>query len=319
MQRHFLQSKLWADFQACLGNEIFHIEKQNFEILAILKKTTFGNYIYCPYGPNLTSEDSLGDAVKELKNLMNKTNSLFARIEPTLKIGKEKMQACGLLKSYDLNPDATWILDLEQDEKVLLSGIEKERTRYWRGRDRRGMKIRVSKDAKDIDILYDFMKANADANDYVGETKDYLIKELEAPFAMLYVLELEVKCDDGTTKLTPLAASLMFDDDDTRFYGHSANNPKPEYRKLRANGVLLVQAILDAKNEGKKKFDFWGITLSEDKNHPWAGFTKFKKSFSGYPVQYSGTWDLPSSKMKYQLYTTLRKVNRTIRRLRYHK
>ena len=72
MQRHFLQSKLWADFQASLGNELFHIEKKNFEILAILKETSFGNYIYCPYGPNLSNEDSLEDAVSELKSLMNK-------------------------------------------------------------------------------------------------------------------------------------------------------------------------------------------------------------------------------------------------------
>ena len=39
--------------------------------------------------------------------------------------------------------------------------------------------------------------------------------------------------------------------------------------------------IIDAKHNGRKKFDFWGVTTSEDPNHPWYGFTKFKKSFGG--------------------------------------
>lgn len=330
MQRHFLQSDAWLSFQEAQGNKTFSIKKETYEIYAVLKKTSMGNYIYCPYGPNLETEDALAEAISDLKELAKQTNSFFVRIEPTLKIDAEKMKKLGFVKSFNLNPEATWVLDLDIDEKDLLKGIEKERTRYWRGREKRGMKIRVSKDPADVDILFDFLKACADENNWVGESKEYLIEELSQDFAMLYILELQKgddessvessaeKGDDESSECIPLAASLMFDDGETRFYGHSANSPEPQHRKLRANGVLLVQAILDAKAAGKKHFDFWGITLSDDKNHPWAGFTKFKKSFSGRPVIYTGTWDLPVCKIKFSAYQALRKMNRAARRLLYH-
>ncbi|MDO4842008.1 MAG: peptidoglycan bridge formation glycyltransferase FemA/FemB family protein [Phoenicibacter congonensis] len=323
MQRHFLQSDEWLSFQESQGNQTFSIKKENYEIYAVLKKTSMGNYIYCPYGPNLEDEEALAQAISDLKALAKQTNSFFVRVEPTLQIDAEKMKQLGFVKSFDLNPKATWVLDLDIDEKDLLKGIEKERTRYWRGREKRGMTIRVSKDPADVDILFEFLKACADENNWVGESKEYLIEELSQDFAMLYILELHKEADEssaenGEGECIPLAASLMFDDGETRFYGHSANSPEPAHRKLRANGVLLVQAILDAKAAGKKHFDFWGITLSEDKNHPWAGFTKFKKSFSGRPVIYTGTWDLPVNKVKFSTYQSLRKINRAFRRLLYH-
>lgn len=312
--RHFLQSEAWEGFQKSQGHETFRIVKEHYVISAVLKKTSIGNYIYCPYGPAVASLEDLEDSLVELHALAKKTNSFFVRIEPTVKFLPEQLKPLSLVKSADLNASATWILDLDEDEKDLLAGIEKERTRYWRGREKRGMTIRTSKDIKDIDILYDFLKACADENGWVGETKEYLCRELEQNFAILYVLELK----DETGQTVPLATSLMFDDNTTRFYGHSANNPDQKYRKYRANGVLLVQAILDAKNEGKKTFDFWGITLSENKNHPWAGFTRFKKSFGGRAIEYSGTWDLPICGFKYNAYLSLRKINRAIRRIRYH-
>lgn len=314
MNRHFLQSEEWLSFQKSLGNEIFSIVRDDYEISAVLKHTSFGNYLYCPYGPNLKNKQALCDCKEELQAIARQTKSFFVRVEPTLRIEPDFFKSLGFVKSFNLNPEATWVLDLDIDEKDLLKGIEKERTRYWRGRDKRGMKIRVSKDPADIDILYDFLKSCADENNWVGESKEYLINELNQDFAMLYILELE---KEGQPTV-PLAASLMFDDETTRFYGHSANSPEPQHKKLRANGVLLVQAILDAKNAGKSHFDFWGITTSVDKNHPWAGFTKFKKSFSGRPVVYSGTWDLPVNTLQYSAYRTLRKLNRGFRRLLYH-
>ena len=314
LKRHFLQSEAWANFQKVQGNETFRIANCNYEISAVLKKTSFGNYLYCPYGPNIANFDGLKLCMNDLRELAKKTNSFFVRIEPTFQLAPEELKSLGFVKSADLNAQTTWVLDLDIDEKDLLAGIEKERTRYWRGREKRGMVIRTSKDPKDIDILYDFLKACADENGWVGETKEYLASELAQDFAVLYILELHE--DDGRT--VPLAASLMFDDETTRFYGHSANTPEKKYRKYRANGVLLVQAILDAKADGKEIFDFWGITTSDDENHPWAGFTRFKKSFGGRAVEYSGTWDLPISKFKYKTYTILRKINRTIRRMRYH-
>ena len=37
-------------------------------------------------------------------------------------------------------------------------------------------------------------------------------------------------------------------------------------------------------------------------NHPWAGFTKFKRSFGGHDVTFAGAWDLPLQHSRYWLY-----------------
>ena len=70
-----------------------------------------------------------------------------------------------------------------------------------------------------------------------------------------------------------------------------------EFKKLPGTVALLTTALFDAKENGLKKFDFWGIAPVDTsgnvpKNHPWAGFTAFKKSFGGYEVDYCGTFDL---------------------------
>lgn len=127
---------------------------------------------------------------------------------------------------------------------------------------------------------------------------------MKAGFATLYVAEL-----DGL----PIATSLVYDYDGARYYAHAAADY--EHRKLAAGAILLVQMIVDAKRAGMQSFDFWGITTSENANHPWYGFTQFKKSFGGQQVDYAGTWDLPVKKFRYLLYIAIRKFNRLRRKL----
>ena len=107
---------------------------------------------------------------------------------------------------------------------------------------------------------------------------------------------------------------LLIEYDGTRYYMQSAADY--EYRKLPATVALLTSAIFDAKEKGLKLFDFWGIAPEgAPENHPWAGFTAFKKSFGGYEVDYCGTYDLVISSTKYRLYKALRKVNRIRRKI----
>lgn len=109
-----------------------------------------------------------------------------------------------------------------------------------------------------------------------------------------------------------LAASLFFDYAGTRYYMQSAADL--EFKKLPATVALLTTAIFDAKAAGLKTFDFWGIAPDgAPADHPWRGFTEFKKSFGGTPVKYRGTYDLPFNSFKYQLYRALRTVYHHLR------
>jgi lipid II:glycine glycyltransferase (peptidoglycan interpeptide bridge formation enzyme) len=66
--------------------------------------------------------------------------------------------------------------------------------------------------------------------------------------------------------------------------------------------------ILDAKADGLKYFDFWGIAPPDQPDHSWAGLTGFKKGFGGEVVTNIGTYDIAINKAKYQLYTTYKKM-----------
>ena len=114
--------------------------------------------------------------------------------------------------------------------------------------------------------------------------------------AALYVARL-----DGE----PIGASLVYDSDDTRTYAHAAMDF--EHRRLSAGIPLVVRMVLDAKQKGLSRFDLFG-TAPEDAgpDHPWHGFTKFKKSFGGRPDSYPGTWDLPLCRGMYAAYTGVR-------------
>ena len=106
----------------------------------------------------------------------------------------------------------------------------------------------------------------------------------------------------------------MFDDKTTRYDLQGAQSE--EGRKLHGTGLLSIQLILDAKEKGLKRFDFWGIAPENaSKNHPWAGFTNFKKTFEGTEEIHAGTYDLILKPAKYKLYELTRKLNRLRRRI----
>lgn len=308
MKPHFLQSSAWKNFQSLENHTTFELSGDDFSALAILEATPVGNYLYCPYGPTLDTSKSpkiaLKHALEALSELARDNQAFFIRIEPTFPFPAEELRSLGLQKSHDLNPAHTWVLDLTQPQDVLLKSMRKSNVQYWQSSAKKGLKVRTSQDPTEISILSSLLKAIGEKDNFTPQDESHLKHQLEAGFATLYIAEFENQ---------PIAAALVYDYDDTRFYAHAATSS--EQRKLAAGTVLLVQMILDAKNSGKSTFDFWGITLSEDPSHPWYGFSKYKQSFGGSAVTYSGTWDYPLNSLSYKFYQIVRRLNRLKRKL----
>ncbi len=61
-------------------------------------------------------------------------------------------------------------------------------------------------------------------------------------------------------------------------------------RKALAQYKILWSGIVWAKKQGAEIFDFEGIYDERFPNKKWKGFTHFKKSFSGYEVEYPGAY-----------------------------
>lgn len=308
MQGHFLQSQAWGNYSEREGRQVFYLKDNLYQLLAIKYQTPLGVYLYCPYGPAIDTKDvqlSFEQALEGLKKLAKEQNAFFVRIEPTVYFTPEALRKLGFKKSHDIDPANTWVIDLTQSEEAILKDIEKTKVRHWRNHEKKGLVVRQTQDSEQISILSNLLQGVGERDKFIPQDEAHLKKQLEAGFATLYVAEYEGK---------PIAASLVYDHDNVRYYAHAATDD--EYRKLMAGTVLLVQMIIDAKRDGAEKFDFWGITTSDDPSHPWHGFTQYKKSFGGKQVDYSGTWDLPLRPFKYRFYEIFRRINRAKRKVK---
>lgn len=312
MKEHFLQSHLWENYERLEKQTTFRIKGEGFSAMAVLEHTLLGNYLFCPYGPTMQYKNpnehksNFQSALNALMALAKKQKCFFVRIEPTFTSinGSELRSKFHLKKSHDIDPAHTWILNLAQSEDKIFADMEKEKGRLWRNCHKKGIVIRQTKNPDEIGILIGLLKQVGNQNHFIPQKALHLANQMKSGFATLYIVELNGQ---------PIAASLVYDYNGTRYYAHAAADY--EHRKLAAGSILLVQMIIDAKRTGMQSFDFWGITTSNDTNHPWHGFTQFKKSFGGKQADYAGTWDLPIKKPSYILYRIVRKVNRLRRHL----
>ncbi|MCK4592503.1 peptidoglycan bridge formation glycyltransferase FemA/FemB family protein [Candidatus Parcubacteria bacterium] len=138
--------------------------------------------------------------------------------------------------------------------------------------------------------------------------------------ARLYLAEYDNKI---------IAANLVLFFGDMAVYLHGASSN--EYRNVMAPYSLQWRQILDAKEAGCKKYDFWGVSatvrqahhdihrqahcdngvilsLSKDKKDTWSGITRFKKGFGGYEKNYIGAYDLIFSNIGYRIYGFLKRI-----------
>ena len=302
------QSKDWQKLQEDLGEKSYLITEKDYHFLAIEKNTPFGKYLYLPYGPVADDKQGIKDALNALTKLSEENNYIFIRIEPQLKGALEKLQY-NLKKTKDLNPKETWILDLTGNEEELKSRLPSRLLRYYKSAENKGITIKSSKDPNDIKYLIILQNELAKEKGINTFSEDYLRTEAAQPFATTYLVEYN---NPETNKKEIIAAGLVFDDKTTRYNLQGAQSDTG--RKLHATGILTIQLIYDAKEKGQRIFDFWGIAPEgAPADHPWAGFTNFKKTFSGREVDYTGTYDIVINSLKYQLYTVFRKLNRFVR------
>ncbi len=299
---HILQSPAWQTFQTALKKPTFTSSGDGWSYLATLESTPLGPYIIVARGPAYSDPKSLKPALTDLKNLAKEHHAFFIRIEPEQQIPAAIKKSLKKVKS--IHPEHTWVLDLKPSEDTLLAQMKQNNRNLYKNYAKKGLKITSSHDPADAKYLFNLLKGVARHNHIQIYDLDYYKKQLASGFATLYLVHYQQKI---------IAASLVYDHDDPRYYGHAAADYA--HRNLSAGTVLLVHMILEARSAGKKFFDFWGITPSENPNHPWYGFTKFKKSFGGYPVEYPGTYDLILNRPKYALYSIIRPINRTLRRL----
>lgn len=303
MEIPITQSEKWQKLQQDLG-EISHFEKtEEFQYLAIEKRTKAGNYLFVPYGPIADTKNGFRSALKSLTDLAKTTSAIFVRVEPRTPSQAEFLPE-NAKKVKDIEPAETWVLDLPKEESGLKQILPSRLLRYYKNREKQGITIETSNNPDDIKYLLKLQKALANKKGITTFTEKYLRTELEQPFATLYLVKQNAKI---------IAAGLVFDDEETSTRYNLQGAQSEEGRPLHATGILTIQLIKDAQEKGYKTFDFWGIAPEgAGKDHPWYGFTAFKKTFNGREVKYAGTYDIILKPIRYKIFKLLQKINKLI-------
>lgn len=297
-----LQSWGWGEFQKEYGRKVWRVGAvENGQILGValvqLITTKLRTHLYVSNGPVLDyamNSEAFKAILGHIKAIAIQEKVKFIRIDPLIENTKENRR---ILSSFNLVQAMThtqaehkWLLNIEGSEEEILSQMTKD-TRYEiRKSEREGVVVSSSTEMKDYEEFEKVFIDTVKRHNFITHPIGYYKKQFEVlTKENMYRVYLAKK--DGET----IAAALISFFGDSAAYLHAGSLNTPETNKLMAPQALIWKAIKDAKEQGCKIFDFWGITTSSDPKNSWAGFTKFKKGFGGYQFDVIRAHDLPLS------------------------
>jgi len=296
----FLQSGGWSAFQEKVGSKVYPLGifegKTLLGVATAYKiKAKFSSFLYVPWGPHVAKnweKKAVEGFLEELNNIARDENLDFVRLEPRVidDSGVKIFNQAGFKQNKAFTqPECTVIIDLSKSEEELLSAMSSS-TRYnVRNVERKGVSVRKGSNS-DVKEFEKLLKETAERHKFSTDIHpDYYKLQYEIlkdeDMIDIFVAEFENK---------PVAACLVTFYGDTATYLHAASsrvNPK-----IRAPYLLVWKSIVEAKAQGYKYFDFWGVApANASSSHPWSGVTSFKMSFGGDRKCYGPVFDLPTS------------------------
>ena len=320
-EKTFLQSWYWGEFNKIMKNRIWRLgiyEQEELMALALVIKEIAkrGTFLSVPHGPNIkgqgtaNKEQILNTLLGELKEIAGREKADFIRIAPLWERNQENSQIfkeLGFKNSpIHIHPELTWELDITPTEDELLMQMRKT-TRYLirQSQKNKDIKIFKSQDIEDLKIFDHIYQETVSRQHFVP----FSLKYLEAEFLSFYP-DNQTSIFLAKYKNEIISTAIFIFWQDIAFYHHGASSLK--YPKIPASHWLLWEAIKEAKERNCKKFNFWGISPEDKKNHPWSGLTLFKKGFGGYEKEYLKTQDFPLTKRYWliSIFEKLRKMKR---------
>lgn len=308
---HFLQSPAWAGLQRALGRTVVSLDGEGWSAQAILEKGKLNSRLYAPYGPQLDSPEALPAALGALRREAKRLGAAFVRVEPMLRtvadgaqpaLPPATLEAAGLRRVARVQPEHTQRVRLDRPFDDVLKGMRKTNRNLHRNAAKKGLTIRASDRPEDIEHLLRLLREVSDRTGMHAHADDYLRQQARTLVgsgdATIYLVDLEGED-------LPIAASLVFDDAERRYYAHAAADTA--HRRLSPGVVLVTTMMQEAQEAGRPEFDLYGVVPPEITDHAWSGFSDFKRSFGGEQIDFSGAWELPVRPLSYAVYNVARR------------
>lgn len=298
----FLQSWFWGETTISGKEEVerFGAEDRGelVAVATVIKKPLFGpfSYWYIPRGPQ-GDRQGVEFILQELKK--KKPKAVFLRFEPEDYV-HDKEVIKNLVKTVDWQPAKTLMLDLGGSEEELLGAMH-QKTRYnIRLAEKKGVTVREGKNSEaDFREFWRLMSLTGERDGFRLHSFSHYQRLLEA--------NKNIKLFFASYQGKNIATGLFCFFSGRVTYLHGASDS--EARNLMAPYLLQWELIKQAKKEGFRYYDFYGI--SEEK---WPGVTRFKLGFGGFTKDYPGTHDFVFRPAVYHFYEFLRQARRRIGR-----
>jgi len=324
---HVMQSRSWMAVQQALGDEVVHQRGEGWRWAGVRHRGRGVSYLYLPYGPALDDPTRLGDALDAIRAAGRSLSVDFVRVEPDLVVASTAMAppagagvatdrrlaavaaeteaalaARGGLRVRSVQPRHTLVLDLRRSEEQLRGEMLSGRRRSINAATRKGISILRTREAVEVEEFLRLIHRTGERNRFDPHSDEYYRTVCITLFglgaASLYLAKVE-----GVS----VAGVIAFESASTGYYAHAADDPERS-RQIVAAAPLAWQIVRDCRAEGRTEFDFWGVIPDDQVDHPWAGFSRFKKTFGGTMITRPGTFDLPLRPLRYRAYRTAREL-----------
>ncbi len=305
---HFMQSGAWMAVQKALGDDVVHRQGQGWRFAAVAHRGRGLSWLYAPYGPAVDDPAHLPIAVAAMLEAGRELESDFVRIEPDLAAATEDTSVLaaladlGALRVRSVQPRHTLVLDLGRSEDELRADMLSGRRRSINAASRKGISVRRTRESAAVEQFIRLIRKTGERNRFDPHPARYYRVMCAVLFdraaASLYLADV-----DGES----VAEVIAFESATTGYYAHAADDPERS-RQIVAAAPLAWQIVQDCRAEGRRTFDFWGVIPDDTNEHPWAGFSRFKKTFGGTMLTRPGTFDLPLRALRYRVYSAAREA-----------
>ena len=299
---HFLQSGAWARCQARMGSTLFHSRDSEWMWLGVVRRVGPFRRLYLPYGPRVSRSEALRPALEAAALCARDAGVDFVQFEPDGP-GPLAPAALGARRVRMRQPTYTWLLRIDGDEAGLRTGLSKGHRSSINAAERKGLSVERAQSPDAVEDLIALLRRTHDRTSMPIHPDAYyraIARELvPGGEASLYRARHDRRA---------VAAAMVFDLGDTRYYAYAGSDP--DARQLSPAAPLVWRAILDARSAGKRWFDFWGIAPPDQPDHAWSGFTQFKQAFGGEVLVRAGTWDLPVKPVTYRMWALAQMLRR---------
>jgi lipid II:glycine glycyltransferase (peptidoglycan interpeptide bridge formation enzyme) len=296
---HVLQSSGWARVQERIGNRVVVGAHRDWCWLGVVRQAGPFRYLYLPFGPSLRNAAALAPAVASAQARAHRIGCAFVRFEPGAADAAD-IAATGARRVKSRQYEHTLMLRIDVEEETLRRGLNSGHRSRINTAGKRGVRVVRTNDPSRMADFVRLLRQVERRNDFFSYEDRYFDAIAQELFAageatLYFAVAGEVDA----------AAALVFDFGPTRYYAFGATNT--ESRKLMPAPPLVWQAILDARREGRERFDFWGAAPPDaGPDHPWAGITDFKRGFGAQRVDYAGTWELVVKPLAARLFSMAR-------------